>query len=87
MLILSRKKDEKVMIGDGIEVTVVEIRGDSVKLGIAAPRDVKIYRAELLEAIRRANIEAAQQPVLDLDELSKKVKPEEGQDKGGKDQG
>jgi carbon storage regulator len=74
MLVLSRKKDEKVMIGEGIEITVIEIRGDSVKLGIAAPREVKIYRAELLEAIRRANIEAAQQAPFDLDELSKKLK-------------
>ncbi len=76
MLVLSRKTDEKVVIGDEIVVTVIEVRGDTVKLGIDAPMDVKIYRAELYEAIARANIEAAQPGLFDLDELSKKVKRE-----------
>jgi carbon storage regulator len=77
MLVLSRKKDEKVMIGDGIEVTVVEVKGDTVKLGISAPKDVKIYRGELLEAIRQANIEAANIPATDLGELEKKLRKKE----------
>ena len=59
MLILSRKVDERIMIGDKIELSVVEIRGDHVKLGIVAPKDVKVYRQEVYEAIQRENVVAA----------------------------
>jgi carbon storage regulator len=55
MLILSRKKDQKIMIGDGIEVWVVDIRGDTVKLGIKAPREVKVFRLEVAQEIEAAN--------------------------------
>ena len=58
MLILSRKTDESIMIGDQIEISIVEIRGDQVKLGITAPRSVKIYRQEVYKAIQQENIEA-----------------------------
>ena len=58
MLILSRKTDESIMIGDQIEISIVEIRGDQVKLGIKAPRSVKIYRQEVYRAIQQENIEA-----------------------------
>ena len=60
MLVLSRQRDETVMIGDSIEVTVVDIRGDKVRLGINAPRDVSVHRKEVYEAIRRENQNAAQ---------------------------
>ena len=59
MLILSRKLDEKIFIGENIIVTIVAVSGDTVKLGIDAPREVKVYRAEVYEEILRANIEAA----------------------------
>lgn len=59
MLILSRKLNEKLVIGDGIVVSVVEVRGDQVKLGIEAPRDVKVYRQEVYEAIQEENRRAA----------------------------
>ncbi len=59
MLILARKHNEKIMIGDDVEVSVVEIKGDQVKLGISAPRDVKVYRAEVYEAIQEENRAAA----------------------------
>ncbi len=59
MLILSRKKDEKIIINDTIEVWVVDIKGDQVKLGIKAPRDVKVYRHEVFEEIQAANRAAA----------------------------
>lgn len=51
MLVLSRKKDEKIIIGDSISVMVIEIRGDKVRLGIDAPRDVTVHRQEVYEAI------------------------------------
>ena len=53
MLVLSRKADEQIMIGDGIVITVVEIKGDKVRLGIDAPRDVTVHRKEVVDAIRK----------------------------------
>ncbi len=53
MLVLSRKKDEKIIIGDTITVMVIDIRGDKVRLGIDAPRDVTVHRQEVYEAIRK----------------------------------
>lgn len=55
MLVLSRKRDESIVIGDGIVVTIVDIRGDKVRLGIQAPPNVPVHRQEVLEAIRRTN--------------------------------
>lgn len=55
MLVLSRKKNESIVIDDRIVITVVEIRGDKVRLGVEAPRDVPIHRSEVYEAIRRAS--------------------------------
>jgi len=59
MLVLTRKIDESIIIGDNIEVKVVEISGKSVKLGIEAPRELSVHRKEVYEAILRENIEAA----------------------------
>ena len=53
MLVLSRKKDEKIVIGDKITIMVIEIRGDKVRLGIDAPSNVSVHRQEVYEAIRR----------------------------------
>ncbi len=58
MLILSRKKNESIIINDNIEISVVEIKGDQIKLGINAPRSVKIFRQEIYRAIQQANKEA-----------------------------
>jgi carbon storage regulator len=63
MLVLSRKKDEVIMIGDEIEITIVDVRGDQVKLGVSAPRTVSIHRKEVYDAIKREN-EAAAKPTL-----------------------
>jgi carbon storage regulator len=52
MLVLSRKKNESIVIDDRIVITIVEIRGDKVRLGIEAPRDVSVHRSEVFEAIR-----------------------------------
>ena len=59
MLVLSRQRDETIMIGDEIELTVVDIRGDKVRLGINAPPRVAVHRKEVYDAIRRENEQAA----------------------------
>ena len=69
MLVLSRQKDESIMIGDGIRITVVDVRGDKVRLGISAPKDVKVFRTELYEEIQRQNMEAAKPRAEDVDKL------------------
>jgi carbon storage regulator len=66
MLVLSRKKDETIVIGDNIIVTVVEIRGDKVRLGFDAPRDVTIHRREIYEKIQHPQgIEEISPPNID----------------------
>lgn len=59
MLVLSRNRDETIMIGDDIQVTIVDIRGDKVRLGINAPQHVPVHRKEVYEAIKRENQAAA----------------------------
>ena len=59
MLVLTRKKGERVMIGDDIVVTVIDVRGDGVRIGFDAPRGVSIQRAEVVNAVREANTGAA----------------------------
>ena len=58
MLVLSRKKDKKIVIGDSITLIVVEIRGDKVRLGIEAPRDVTVHRQEVYDTIQREERDA-----------------------------
>ncbi|MEX0613009.1 MAG: carbon storage regulator CsrA [Pirellulales bacterium] len=65
MLVLSRQRDESIIIGDNIVVTVVDVRGDKVRLGIEAPREVSVHRREIYEAIQRENQQASQ---IQLDE-------------------
>ena len=59
MLVLSRKTNEKILIGDDIEITIVGVSGDNVRIGIKAPKDVKILRSEVYEEVQKQNIEAA----------------------------
>jgi carbon storage regulator len=59
MLVLSRQRDESIIIGDNIVITVVDIRGDKVRLGIAAPTEIPVHRREVYEAIQRENRQAA----------------------------
>jgi carbon storage regulator len=58
MLVLSRKKDEKIIIGDNITLMVIEIRGDKVRLGIDAPKEVSVHREEVYNAIKRERHDA-----------------------------
>ena len=66
MLVLSRQRDETIMIGDDIEITIVDIRGDKVRLGITAPATIPVHRKEVYDAIQRENREAARVKMEDL---------------------
>jgi creatinine deaminase len=66
MLVLTRQRDQTIMIGDDVEVTVVDIRGDKVRLGITAPAAVKVYRREVYDQIKEENRAAAQLMPKDL---------------------
>ena len=70
MLVLSRQKDETIMIGDDVEITIVDIRGDKVRIGISAPSKVPVHRKEVYDAIKRENLAAAK---LNPDEISRSV--------------
>ncbi len=59
MLVLSRRIDESIMIGENIEVKVIDIKGETIKLGIQAPRSVPVHRKEIYEEIKRENVKAA----------------------------
>jgi carbon storage regulator len=59
MLVLSRQRDESIMIGDNIVITIVDIRGDKVRLGINAPTEIPVHRQEVYEAIQRENLRAS----------------------------
>lgn len=56
MLVLSRQRDETIMIGDDIEVTIVDIRGDKVRIGVNAPKQVPVHRREVYDAIARQQL-------------------------------
>jgi carbon storage regulator len=60
MLVLSRQRDQSIMIGDDVEITIVDVRGDKVRIGINAPKEVAVHRKEVYEAIRRENASNAQ---------------------------
>ena len=53
MLVLSRQKDESIVIGDDVEITIVDVRGDKVRLGINAPKNIPVHRREVYDAIQR----------------------------------
>lgn len=70
MLVITRKKDESVLIGDDIEITVVKLEDGSVKLGISAPKDKTILRKEVYEKVKEENIKAISKNI-DLSKLLK----------------
>jgi len=70
MLVLSRQRDESIMIGDNIVVTIVDIRGDKVRLGINAPTEIPVHRQEIYEAIQRENLRASRVDPKDMRGLS-----------------
>ena len=85
MLILTRKQGESVAIGDEIQVTVVEIQGKQVKLGVKAPREIAVHRQEIYEKIQEENIRAAQISQDDLDRLKDAMSNPDRRKGGSKD--
>lgn len=71
MLVLSRKKDQTIVIGDNIELTIIDIQGDQVRLGINAPKNISIYRKEIFLEIQEENKKAASGEMVDLDGIFK----------------
>ena len=75
MLILSRKINERIMIGDDISISIIEVRGDQVRIGVDAPKTVKVFRQEVFDAIREENKAASEStvvfPILDFGSASR----------------
>lgn len=71
MLVLSRKKDQAIMFGDNIEITIIEMQGEHVKIGINAPKNVTIYRKELFIEIQEENEKAAISGINKIDDILK----------------
>ncbi|MCL4515587.1 MAG: carbon storage regulator CsrA [Firmicutes bacterium] len=79
MLVLTRKIDESIIIGDNVKITVVEVRGDQVKIGITAPRDIAVHREEIYKEIQEENRRAAaMEKAPDLQDLANLLKDKEG---------
>src|SRR5438876_12415796 len=83
MLVLARQREESIMIGDDIEVRIVDLRADKVRLGISAPRSVSVHRKEVYDAIRRENRSAANisqsdvAPLIGAPQPNMKIVPQE----------
>ena len=75
MLVLSRQRDESIMIGDNVEIIIVDVRGDKVRLGITAPKDIPVHRREIYDAIQREKAEKKEAH-----------EPPEGEPKAGEEQ-
>ncbi len=74
MLILSRKTDQQIKIGEQITLTIIEIRGDQVKIGVEAPKSVKVFREEVFSAIKNENTKAASVSTDKIGPLSQMLK-------------
>ena len=75
MLVLSRTRDETIMIGDNIQITVVDIRGDKVRLGINAPTHIAVHRKEVYDAIQRENEAASRMQPGEIKEVTRSRRP------------
>ncbi|HZG15368.1 MAG TPA: carbon storage regulator CsrA [Candidatus Bathyarchaeia archaeon] len=82
MLVLSRKKNESIMIGDQIEIKIVSVEGDTVRIGIDAPRSVQVHRKEVYELIKEEN-QMATQRKMDWETLRQWIPVEKKQSDGG----
>lgn len=73
MLVLSRQRDEAIMIGDEVQITIVDIRGDKVRLGITAPTRIAVHRKEVYDAITKENEHASRIGSADIAELARRA--------------
>jgi len=73
VLVLTRKPGEGIIIGEDISITVIELKGGGVRIGIDAPRSTKVHRLEVFERIKQENQEATQWDIADLNELTKSI--------------
>ena len=80
MLVLSRRINESIMIGDEIEIKILKVEGKTVKIGISAPKSVKVYRKEIYDSIKRENIEAIKSEV--TEDVKKIFGGVNGEDRG-----
>lgn len=74
MLVLTRRRNESIVINDNVEITIIEVQNDQVRIGITAPKDVSIYRKELYVQIKEENKKAIENQDVSLEELGKKLK-------------
>ena len=79
MLVLARKLNQSIMINDDIEVMILDIQGEQVKLGLKAPKSVKIFRKEIYESIQQENIAALKSKAQKLDDVSVLFKKKKGE--------
>ncbi len=80
MLVLSRQKDESIIIGDDVEITIVDVRGDKVRLGINAPKSVSVHRREVYDAIQREKKEAKEKEAKEKEAKEKEAKEKEAKE-------
>lgn len=82
MLVLSRKPGEAIRIGDDIEISVIEVRGDTVRIGINAPRNVPVFRMELLAEVAKTNLESVKAAPQAMDVLKSLLRREDDSNGG-----
>jgi len=80
MLVLSRQRDESIMIGDDVEIIIVDVRGDKVRLGITAPKEIPVHRREIYDAIQREKKES-QKPQEKEPQKPQEKEPQKQQEK------
>ncbi len=79
MLVLSRQRDESIMIGDDVEIIIVDVRGDKVRLGITAPKSIPVHRREIYDAIQREKSQKKEQEKQQQKQEQEQEKPQASQ--------
>ena len=80
MLVLSRQRDESIMIGDNVEIIIVDVRGDKVRLGITAPKEIPVHRREIYDAIQREKAQNQKKEPQQAEQPEKSQTPESTKD-------